>query len=510
MAFSGKKAPFSEGDSTKGELIRRFKSNPFVFTGTIIILVIVIIAFVLVPAIVPEAGMGPGGDLIFGYYDKVPIAYVAGNYFALTREGLNERYQSMINETNASYINQEIWRQSFNAAAIHTGILQEMKKAGYTVPAKVVDREMAKLPAFQENGHFSPARYQAYDSSQRLNLWSQLRDELTASYYRSDISGLLKPSGETAFISGMSSPQRRFDMAVFAVDSYPDSEVAAYAEENSALFQVAHLSKVTITSSEANARKILSSVTAGTLTFEESANTQSRDSYADRGGDMGIKLAYELAVEAPGAEDREKLLALKKGEYSGVIKVNEGWAFFRAEEDAVPVDTATPGSLEKIRAYLWDFERNRMEDWAIARAEEFIRLVKERGFDGAIIEQSLKKRSFGPLPVNYGDLDLFASPASSSVEELSDAAWTEDFWKTAFSTPLHTPSDPLVHGSNVLVLFPLEESDADESTFSSIESTLSAYWIDSHAEQDMEAFFLRSGKLENHFEETYRRIFPPN
>jgi hypothetical protein len=510
MASSGKKAPSPEGDSTKGEWIRRFKSNPFVFIGTIIILIIVIIAFVLVPAIVPEAGMGPGGDLNFGYYDKVPIAYVAGNYFALARENLYNRYQSMINETNASYVNQEIWRQAFDAAAIHTGILQEMKKAGYTAPAKVVDREMAKLPIFQENGRFSPVRYQAYDSNQRLILWNQLRDEITTAHYHADMRGLLKPSGETAFISGMASPQRRFDMAVFAVDSYPDSALIAYAEENSALFQAIHLSKVTITSSEANARKILNSVRDGTLTFEEAANTQSRDSYAERGGDMGIKLAHELAVEAPGAEDREKLLVLKKGEHSDIVKVNEGWAFFRAEEDASPVNTADPGTLEKIRSYLWNFERNRMEDWAIAKAEEFISRVKARGFDGAIIEQSLEKRSFGPLPLNYGGLDLFASPASFSVAELSDAAWTEDFWKTAFFTPLNTPSKPLVQGTNVLVLFPLEESEADESTRGAIESTLSSYWIDSHAEQELESFFLLSGKLENRFDETYRRLFPPN
>jgi hypothetical protein len=508
MAFKGKKAPDRKDDSVQSEFARRYRDNPFLFIGTVVILIIVIIAFVLAPAIAPEGGFGRGGDLTFGYYNKAPIEYVAGGYFARVQEAIAESQRSAINDSNYQEFNRQIWRNAFISAAIHTGILEEMKSAGYTAPASQVDREVAQLPVFQENGRFSTARYEAYDTNARLNLWREMRDEITKGHYISDITGLLKPSPETAFISRMASPRRSFEMTSFSVDAYPDSEVIAYAEENPGLFQSIHLSKITIKSSEGNARQVLNSIKEGTATFEEAATTRSEDGYAERGGDMGIKLAYELLPEAPAEEDREKILALQKGEYSDIVKVDSGWAFFRVEEAAVPADAGDGGTLGKIRSYMRTFERGRMEEWAIERAEEFIALARERGFEAALIEQSLEKRSFGPLAVNYGGVDLFSSLAAQGVNEIAGADTDEYFWSAAFSTPLNTPSAPLVQGGSVLVLFPLEEVEADETTIQNIESTLTSYWLSYNAEQGLQSYFLNSEKLVDQFYDAYRRVFP--
>jgi hypothetical protein len=298
-------------------------------------------------------------------------------------------------------------------------------------------------------------------------------------------------------------------MAAFPLSSYPDAEVTAYAAANPELFRVTHLSKITINASEREAQQVFASIQDGTITFEDAAKTHSQDSYAEKGGDMGVKLAHELSAEAPGAEDREKLLALGKGDYSDIIKLDSAWAFFRAEDAVSPADTGDPDTVEKIRSYITNFERGRMEDWAVARAEEFILQVQESGFDGAVIEQSLEKRHFGPISVNYGELDLFTTLASLSVGELSGAASDENFWRAAFSTPLNTPSAPLVQGNNVLVLFPLEESPADESASQYIESLLSSYWLSSNAEQSVRSFFLNNEKLEDRFFDTFLRYFWP-
>jgi hypothetical protein len=505
MAFRGKKTPVREDDSAKSEFARRFKDNPFVFIGTVVILIIVVVAFVLFPAIVPEGGFGRGGDLTFGYYNKIPIEYVIGGYFARVREAIAESRRAVISASNYQEINVQIWREAFISAAIHTGILEEMRIAGYTAPVKVVNREVAQLPMFQENGRFSSALYQAYDTNARLNLWREMRDEITKGHYISDITGLLKPSGEAAFISRMASPRRRFEMAVFSIDAYPDAEVVSYAEENPGLFRSVHLSKITVKSGERAARQVLASIQEGTATFEEAAAAQSEDLYAERGGDMGIKLAHELVAEIPAEEDREKILALQKGEYSDIVKLDSGWAFFRVEEAAAPADPDDPGTREKIRSYMWTFERGRMEQWAIARAEEFSALVRDRGFEAALIEPSLGKRSFGPLAVNYGGVDLFSSLAAQGVGEITGADTDEYFWATAFSTPLRTPSIPLVQGRSVLVLFPLEEMEADETTIQNIESTLTSYWLSYNAEQNLRTFFLNSEKLVDRFNDTYRR-----
>jgi len=287
----------------QSEIVRRFKANPFVFIGTIVILVIVIVAFVLVPAIVPstEAGM----DLTFGSYNKVPIVYVQGNYFAQVRQSLAQQYQSSITESNSWYMEYQIWREAFESAVVRTAILEEMKRAGYTAPEDVVDKQVALLSDFQVNGVFSAAKYRAMDSTTRLALWRQMRDSITAERYLTDVTGLLTPSGETAFVSAMASPQRSFDLTSFPLSSYPDTELAAYVQANPRQFRTVHLSRITVSSSAKAAGDILASIQAGTTTFEDAAKTNSTDSYAESGGDMGIKMAYELVYELADEAYRE-------------------------------------------------------------------------------------------------------------------------------------------------------------------------------------------------------------
>ena len=509
MAFKEKKAAAGDKNPAGSEFIRRFKANPLVFIGTVIVLVIVIIAFVLVPAIVPEYGGGGGADLSFGSYDKAPISYVPGNYFAQYQAMVAQYRQNTMDPNNYQFANYQIWREAFEAAAMHTAILREMDKSGYAVPAETVDREVAQLPQFQENGRFSAALYQQLSDNERLTLWRQVRDDLTKERFRSDVTGLLKSSGEGKFIGDMASPRRSFDMVFFPVDSYPDSEVAAYAAENPALFRAARFSRITVNASEREARQVLESIQNGTATFEDAARTHSQDSYAERGGDMGIKLAHELSQEITEEADREKLMALEKGAYSEVIKLASGWAFFRAEEAAQAADIADPATLEKVRSYIRGFERGRMEDWATAEAAAFTGLANASGFGAAVSSRGLEKREFGPLPVNYGNIDLFSSLESFSVPELANAASDENFWKAAFSTPVNTLSEPLVQGGNVVVLRPTEETAADESSIESITSTYSSYWLSYMTERSMQTYFLNSEKMDDQFLATYFRYFLP-
>ena len=507
MAFKEKKA--STHEKNDSELVRRFKSNPLVFIGTILVLIIVIIAFVLVPAIVPEYGTGSSADLTFGAYDKVPISYVPGNYFARYYDMVARYRQNSIDPNNYQYAGYQIWREAFEAAALHTAILREMQKSGYTPPAKIVDRDVAQLPQFQENGRFSAALYNRLDNNARLALWRDVQDDLIKEHFRSDITSLLKPSAEAGFIGNMASPRRTFDMVAFSVDAYPDSEYTAYAEEHPGLFRSAHLSKITINSSEREAKQILASITNGTTTFEDAAKAHSQDSYAEKGGDMGIRLAHEFTAELTEEASREKIFALAKGEYSEVIPSGSGWAFFRAEDAVQPADITDPAALDKVRSYVRNFERGRMEDWAIAQAKEFIAIANKDGFEDAVYQRSLEKRHFGPIPLNYGNIDLFTTLESVSVSELSGSASDENFWKTAFSTPVNTPSEPLVQGGNVLVLYPAEESEADPSSIEGITSTYTSYWSSYMAEQSITTYFMNSEKMEDKFLETYFRYFMP-
>ena len=502
MASKAKKSPDKPEESTKSELMKKFKANPFVFVGTFVVLIIVIIAFVFLPAIVPR--QGGGIDLNFGSYNKIPVIYADGNYFYQIQQSLARQNQSNMDESNYTITLYRIWREAFESAVVNIAILDEMKRAGYSIPDEVVDRAVAQLPDFQENGRFSTARYRQMDNYRRMTLWRQVRDSIIADYYVSDVSYLKSPSREGAFISSMSSPQRSFDMVSFPISSYPDSEITAYVTANPEMFRITHLSKITVTSNEREARQILASIQNGTETFEDAARNKSRDYYADNAGDMGSRMVYELLSEIPNAQDREAVIGLARGALSSAIKIGDNaWAIFRAEEPVRNADTNDAVVMEKVRGYMLSYERGRAEDWTIGEAEKFIASVNTSGFDSAAADRVMAKQTFGPLPLNYGDAILFPSVQSSGISELYYAGFNDRFWQVCFSTPIGTPSVPVVVNSNVLVILPLEETEADEDEAGFIEMYYS-YFLAQSFEQDIRTHFLNNGKLDDRFWDVFQ------
>ena len=506
MPSKEKKLPEKRDESAGSEMMHRLKTHPFLFIGTIVVLLIVIVAFVFVPAIVPNAQRGQ--ELVFGYYNKIPIKYTRDNYFYQVQQYLARNQNPSSDDPNYVFIVRQIWRQAYEEAAVHIGILDEVKRAGYIAPEAVVDRNVAELPQFQENGRFSSARYNSMDSNSRMSLWRQVQESLQASNYVMDMTGLKTSSREASFISAMASPRRNFDLAAFPFSSYPDSEIVAYSAANPALFRVTHLSRITIGAGEREAHQVLDSVKSGETTFEEAARLNSQDSYADKGGDMGIRMAYELLYETGDEQSREAVVNLARGGISDIIKVPSGWAFFRAEETAHPADINDPAQREKIQNYVMIYARGQVEDWLVAEAEKFAAQARTAGFDEAAAVANIDKRSFGPLPVNYGNSALFSTVSSAGIPEIANAGTNEFFWKAAFSTPLNTPSHPLVIGDNVIVLFPLEESAAEENETEMVEMYY-PYWAGSGTEQAFRMHFLTNEKFDDRFEELFWKLWGP-
>jgi hypothetical protein len=221
---------------------------------------------------------------------------------------------------------------------------------------------------------------------------------------------------------------------------------------------------------------------------------------------MGIKMVHELNWDIPEDDVREKATSLAKDEYSDVMKTSSGWVFFRAEEALQDEEALNSETLEKVRSYVRGYGRGRMEDWAIAQADSFIEVINERGFEEALSLQGIEDRSFGPVPINYGNIDIFTAIGALSAPELSDSAYTnENFWKAAFSTPINTPSQPLVQGSNVLVLFPTAETETEKEVLDNVSYVYNSYWLKDKEEESLQDYFMNSPKMENKFDETYDR-----
>ncbi|MCL2601024.1 MAG: peptidylprolyl isomerase, partial [Treponema sp.] len=378
---------------------------------------------------------------------------------------------------------------------------------GYEPPSRVVDREMMNLPIFQDNGNFSLALYRQVDESRRLAIRRRVQDDISVARFRADVDGLLTPSTESGFMGRMASTERSFEMVVFSVDAFPESEIEAYVLENPDLFRSAHLSMVTIRGNEREARRILASVDNGELTFEDAARIYSNNIFSDRGGDMGPMMAHELRFHIPDQDVLEAALSVPAGGHSDVLRTAAGWVFFRAESDVQDADLSDPLVMGRVGAYMRSFARGRMENWAIAQAEEFGILANEYGLDGALAQHpELERREFGPVPINFGSVDLF-STLGHDVNELAGSAMNEHFWTVAFSTPLNNASGPVVQGGNVLVLFPTAETEGHYTANAMVASNYTDFWLLNTNDQLLHQHIMNSPRFDDRFIEMHSRLF---
>jgi len=497
MAKKDKKSLTKNKESSNSETGRKPRANSGLYIGSILILVLIIITFVFSDFF--SSGRATGAEeWTFGYYDKIPISYKPGNLFGQYVSQLYRYYQESM-DTSELQVEARIWQQAFETAAIHTAVLNEVKNSNYTASERAIDRQIAVLPQYQVNGRFSSTLYNQAKKSDRDSQWRQIQEELIKAQYYNDIESLITSEEEAKFIGTMSSKARKFDMVFFKVDDFPNAEYLTYARKNPDLFSTIRLSRITITAGEKEAGRVLASVKEGTSTFEDAAKTQSQDSYADKGGDMGLRHVYELDDEISSKESRDKIINLGAGELSDIIQIDGKWAFFRIDDGLKSANFEDDAVMEKVRVYVRNHDRGIMEDWAVEQAKEFITEAEISGFNNSVYGRGKDKRSFGPLPVNYGSLDLFTTLESFSVPELYGASTNENFWKTAFSTKLNTLSQPIVQGNNVLVFFPTEETEADESSVERIASTYTGYWLSNMTRQSIQQFFLNSPKMDNRF-----------
>jgi len=488
----------NEKSSFLEEIIKKFKQSPGIYIGSVVILVLVIVTFLGGDLLSGGRFGSSGSDLTFGYYDKIPITYVPGNFLAQHYSSIYNYYQAQGVDVSDIWTSAQLWRQAFEGALTHTAIMDIMKRSGYTIPDKFVDREVAKLPQFQDSGRFSEVLFRATPESTRVSLWRHEQESLIKSMYIDDYFNLMHPKGEAAFIAKMATPLRVYQMVAFSVYDYPDSEYLSFARSNPNLFRSVHLSKITISSSEREARRVLSSITDGVITFEDAARNQSSDYvYGASGGDMGIKFFYELENDIPGLTDRNTVFSLREGEISDIIATSDGWSFFRVENAAKAADFNDDAVMEKVQLYVRGYERGRMDDWTIARAGVFISEAEASGFEETSEAWELQIDVFGPLAINYGNTDLFTSLSSFSVQSIDNSQFAtlsrnENFWKTILSTPYNKFSEPFVFNTDVLVFIPTEETETDEAFIENLETMFSSWWLTYVSEQIVQQYFVNS------------------
>ncbi len=518
MASQTPKVPL-KGDSREP---KKGIKNPTIYAGTIVVLVIVVIAFIFVPMGGGSASLvsGNGRSLDFGNYAGKPVVYSQDSYMYDQVRELNDRYrQQGVTQENYQLLAYQVYRGAFERTILRMAAIDAATKAGASVTEDWLDTKVAASPAFQENGKFSPQRYHDATLSAKLTVRNQIRDDSLYQAYFSDVLSVGPSSKEVAFIKDMAKDTRTVEYMAYPTSAYPDSEVALWGKAHADLFRSLSLSSITVTSSQADAQKLLDNVKSKKTTFENAAKASSKDAYAQKGGAAGPQYFNEISSRLASKDDAEKLASLKSGELSPVYKTAAGaWAFYRADADVAPADFGQAPVVASVRDYMSRRERGAMEDWAIAKAKEIV-AAGGPGFEAAAKKAGYPVKTVGPFPINYGDMTvylpsfgqsmpLFKAVAPSDNPDLSGAATSEKFLTAAFSLSPGAVSEPFVLGDKVLAL-KLRETVATKNDESGMIEYIYPSFFATSAQTEARDLFMKGPLLSDNFSKVFFKYFQP-
>ena len=509
-----RRARQKKGETVSENMEKSHQSHPLLYGFSVVVLVVVVVTFVLAgpggPLSRGGAG-GNGGSIVFGSYDGHEISYYPGSYFAQQRDQIANQLKTTGNQDQSAMI-QAVWYQAFLSTAEHVAILSRADSAGVAVSDDAVDKALLNYPAYlDENGKFSETRYNAAASSDKATTRKLMHENLVSNVFISDVAaGLKQGTREADFIKAMAKPERSFSFVAFPFASFPTEEVRKFGEANKSRFVKVKVSRILVKSGESQAGQIRKKILDKTSTFDELAKTYSKDVYADKGGDMGWRYAYDLEADFEAKDSAQKVLALKNGELSDVLKGTFGWMIYRCDSEAVDADFTSASVQDDVRKYITTYEKGKIEDYFNERAGQLSRRAAVAGLDAAAREMQLTVGTTQAFPVNLSNVFSFAPmkaiPDSATPK---NAQFSEDFFFRAFSLGKDQVSAPVVLDDQVLVLKLKSEEQLPDSTVNLLGSWVS-YAASQTLQTDLGAALMTPEKLKDDFADAFSQYIMPS
>ncbi len=503
-------APTKEKQTKPEQNEPRRHSNKFVYIGTIVLLVITVIAFVFVPA---TGSMASDGDLTFGSWNGKPIAFVQGGIFQAQVQQIKAQLESQgYKDSGDQFFAYQVWRRAFDNTAVHLALLDKAQSAGIEISESYIDAQMVKNPAFSEDGSFSKRKYREASNSVKLALRKEIKENALKNRYISDSTSFIASKAETDFLTALASSQRSIEYVAFAFADYPDAERLAFAKANPSFFRRVRLSRVTMTSSKKDTEQVLEKVKSGSLSFEEAAKNHSKDSYASKGGDIGAQSVWQLKGELKNDADLDAVISLAKGQVSAVYETLAGsWIFFRVDEAPAEPDFASADVLRSVSDYMNRNEKGRIEDWVVAKADAFAQAATN-DFVSAAAKAGYKVKSTKPFPLNYGKaldvgyFSLLGALDTTDFVELRGADNNERFLTGVFSLAAGGVSKPVVLNDYALV-FRVKEILDSKSNEAGLLAMYYPTIIQQNVSSELAEGLLKDPKLKDDFVAAFSKVY---
>jgi uncharacterized protein TP_0929 len=457
-----------------------FKKNTLAI-GSVIILIFSIIAFVFVPAAGGQAGSNT--KTMLGKWKNKRLDYTADGLFLREYRQLHRAAElrgylrnDNNNKAQQEFIERQIMRSAFNASMIQLAAQEEALSAGFYLPNKNINKALFSYYT-DSTGAYSEKLYTDTSEQQRLANRREVIEYLTAQRYIEDnfgtydnIFGLKTSSAETAFVQKMADKERIFKYVVFEESQFPQDKIRAYGEEHAELFAEHNLLMLTFNSQE-DANKTAQALQKGETTFEDAVITNSTKLGTDSNGKLLSPYRTTVNRTFPESQDLDTVLKLDVDEVSPVVKTSSGYAIVKCTAPVTPADFTLTETQDRVLSYMKSNERGIIEDYLEQKAKTFIETAKIGGFAHEAAVNDLIVQTSNPITLNYGNAAILPQISYQSDTFFAAGLRNDTFFKKAFALKQGEISEPILLGSNVLVLQLDEEKACSEETLNNIESS---------------------------------------
>ncbi len=492
-------------------------SNTLVYVGTIVILVLTIIAFVLIPSVSAPGGGGNSSNFVFGYWKNKPIQYAYQNAFFNEVARIKQYYEQMGYNINSNpYFSFQIYNQAYQNVVVMTALQEMAESYGFSASKDYINKKVTESSAFQENGKFSMRLYQNSSYATKLAIYKEIEENLVRSRFLNTLFAVQNSSKEIEFIKKMGQKTREIDYVSLPLSSYPDSEKLAFAAAHPEPFRKIKLSRITFSGSESEAKNIAAQLESGKLDFAQAAKQYSVDAYKESGGAMGWKYYWELRADFKEIKQLDELFTFKAGTISTVIPSSTGtFLIFKVEEAMQNTDPSAPDFIKSITDYMNSYERGTMETWLLNKAKQLVQNAGQGSFETMAKAENLTIKTTKPFPLNYGNalntqyFPLLGTIDTTDTPELAQAETNEPFLLQVWSVAPGAIGEPILLGSNVII-FRVKNETIQEADALAMLDTFYSSVIQQNIQTDLINWILSSPNHKNNFYKTYTKLFKLN
>ncbi|MGP1430766.1 MAG: peptidylprolyl isomerase [Treponema sp.] len=495
--------------------------------GSIIILVFSVITFVFIPAVGGQSGSN--AKTLLGKWKNKRLEYTADGLFLqeyrqLHRAAEMSGYLRSDNKLQQEFMERQIMRTAFQSSMIQLAAQNEVLSAGFYLPNKNINKALMAFYT-DSTGAYSEKLYTQTTEQQKLANRKQVIEYLTAQRYIEDnfgtydkLFGLKTSSAETAFVQKMAENERNFNYVVFEESQFPKDKIRTYGEEHADLFAEHSLSMLTFTAQD-EADKTAQALQKGEVKFEDAVVTNSTKLGTDSAGKMLSPYRTTVNRTFPESKDLDTVLKLGVDEVSPVVKTASGFAIVKCTAPVKAADFGLQETEDRVFAYMKSNERGLIEDYLEQKAKAFADAAKNGGFTEQAQLNELVVQTSNPIALNYGNAAILPQISSQADTFFASGVRNEAFFKKTFALKASEISEPILLGSNVLVLQLNEETKASEEVQNNIATSypqyasawyyqyplaLLAYQPLSWGQQTFVDFVLKSKNFTDNFNEVFK------